>query len=139
MTTNATDTETITYHGRCIVGCGHDGPNNGDPEHGPYCERSVGGHANGVTEPGRDRVEFWCSVISPYVHGTVSKEHARDCAQYRDGVQLAVVVRDETDTSGRRETKFNLSAAEARSLAAQLVAAADSHDGIGRDRQVGAE
>jgi len=32
---------------------------------------------------------------------------------------------------GWREVKFNLSAAEARSLGAQVVAAADSHDGIG--------
>ncbi len=135
MTTNATDqTETIHRHAYCIVGCGHDGPDNGDPKHGPYCERLVGGHANAVTEPGWERVQFWCSVISPYVHGTVSKQHSRECDQYRDGVQLVALVRDETcaEAFEWRESKFNLSAAEARQLAAQLVAAADSRDGISR-------
>jgi hypothetical protein len=123
-------TETIQRWGYCIVDCGHDGPDNGDPKHGPYCERSVGGSANAVTEPGWKRVEFWCSVISPYVHGTVAKQHSRDCDQYRDGVQLMANVRDETcdETFGWREIMFNLPAAEARQLAAQLVAAADSHD-----------
>ena len=135
MTTNATDkTETVHRHGYCITGCGHDGPDNGDPKHGPYCQRMVGSNANGVTEPGWERVQFWCTVISPYIHGTVSKEHSWDCDQYRNGVQLEADVRDEacTDTFGWREIKFNLSAAEARQLAAQLVAAADSHDGISR-------
>ena len=48
-----------------------DGPDNGDPKHGPYCERSVGGKANGVTERGWEPTQFWCTVISPYVHGRV--------------------------------------------------------------------
>lgn len=98
-------------------------------------QRMVGSNANGVTEPGWERVQFWCTVISPYIHGTVSEEHSWDCDQYRNGVQLEADVRDETctDTFGWREIKFNLSAAEARQLAAQLVAAADSHDGISRD------
>ncbi len=95
--------------------------------------RAHGSRANGVTEPGWDRVQFWCTVIHPYVHGTVSQAHAWDCDQNRDGVQLTACIRDEscTETLGWREVKFNLSAAEARSLGAQVVAAADSHDGIG--------
>ena len=140
MTTTDTDnTETIHLHGRCIVGCGHDGPDDGDPKHGPYCERLVGSNANGFTEPGWERVQFWAAVISPYVHGTVSIQHSRDCHQHRDGVQLTALVRDETsaETFGWREVKFNLSAAEARQLAAQLVAAADSKDGINRDGLAG--
>jgi hypothetical protein len=135
MTTNATDnTETVHRHGHCIVGCGHDGPDNGDPRHGDYCERLVGGKSNAVTEPGWERVQFWCTVIHPYVHGTVSQAHARDCDQYRDGVQLFAEIRDESspDTFNWREVRYNLTTAEARQLAAQLVAAADSKDGINR-------
>ena len=52
-------------------------------------------------------------------------------------MQLEAVTRDETctDTFGWREVKFNLSVAsvaEARQLAAILIAAADSHDFHGR-------
>src|SRR6478672_13171577 len=35
-----------------------------------------------------------------------------------------------------QELKFNLTPAEARQLAAQLVAAADNHDGVGQDRHI---
>ena len=57
----------------------------------------------------------------------MSTAHARDCDQYRRGVQLTACIRDET-RPGWREIKCNLSAAEERQLAAQLVATADSHD-----------
>lgn len=120
---------TVTREGYCIVGCGHDGAGF---DHGPYCERSVGGQANAVTEPGWQEVQFWCSVISPHIHGTVSRAHAAACDRNRDGVRLTALTRDETatETFGWRELGYNLTAGEARQLAAHLVAAADSHDGI---------
>lgn len=138
-TTHANDADTVTREGYCIVGCAHD---NVDYAHGPYCERSLGSSANGVTEPGLDDVQFWCSVIAPYIHGAVSREHARDCDQYRDGVRLVALVRDEScDDAGPgwREVGYNLTAGEARSLAALLVAAADSHDGINQSHLLAAK
>ncbi|KAA1248222.1 hypothetical protein F0Q45_21745 [Mycobacterium simiae] len=120
--------DTVTRTGHCIVSCGHDGA---DFDHGPYCERSVGGQANGVTEPGWQEVQFWCSVIGPYIHGTVSRAHAAACDRNRNGVRLTALTRA-TETFGWRELGYNLTAGEARQLAAHLVAAADSHDGIDR-------
>ena len=87
----------------------------------------MGSNANAVTEPGWQKVQFWCSVIHPHIRGTVTRTHAADCDQYRDGVQLLADKRNE-DTGEWAELRFNLSAAEARSLAAQLVAVADGHD-----------
>jgi hypothetical protein len=80
-TTNGQHADTVTRHGHCVVDCGW---LDCDGEHGPYCERTVGSDAKGVTEPGWHEVEFWCSVISPYIHGTVTRPHAADCDQYRD-------------------------------------------------------
>jgi hypothetical protein len=56
-------------------------------------------------------VQFFCSVIQPYIRGTVSRAHnSLDCDRYRDGVQLTAVVRDETatDTCGWRDVNYRV-------------------------------
>jgi hypothetical protein len=135
-TTTTRNNDTVTREGYCIVGCGFE-----DLDHGPYCERQVGNKANAVTEPGWQQVQFWCSVIQPYIHGTVSKGHARDCDRYRDGVQLTATIRDDSSSDAYkwRDVHYNLTPGEARQLAAQLVAAADSHDLIDRSHLLAAE
>jgi hypothetical protein len=134
MTGQLVRPDAISAHGHCIVGCGEDGPPNGDPNHGPYCERSVGSKANAVTEPSWVRTQFWCSVISPYMHGEYPTPFYDDCQKYRDGVQLTASVQGEIAVEpqqpGWQDLKFNLTPGEARQLAAQLVAAANSNDGI---------
>jgi hypothetical protein len=131
--------EAIAREGYCIVGCGWDEvPKH---EHGPYCERMVGSSASGATEPGGIATQFWSQVISPFMHGWFTPSQAMEQEQHRDGVQLTVSVRGEipatTDEGGGwRGLKFNVTAGEARSLAAQLVAAADSHDGINGHHRV---
>jgi hypothetical protein len=92
----------------------------------------VGSNANAVTEPGWQKVQFWCSVIHPHIRGTVTRTHAADCDQYRDGVQLLADKRNE-DTGEWAELRFNLSAAEARSLAAQLLPLLTATTKIGAD------
>ena len=135
MTT--TPGETREYAGHCIVGCGW--LDNDPAEHPPYCERHVGGKAHAVTEPGWHRAQFWCYVISPFNHGMLSPADASAAEQHRDGIQLTAEiwdqVRDESDFP-YREVMYNMTAAEARQLAAQLVAAADSHDGISQDHHL---
>jgi len=91
-----------------------------------------------VTEPGWVEAQFWSSVISPYIRGTVSQSHARDCDRYRSGVQTTISVRGEITVDRESEPqwsklRFNFTPAEARQLAAQLIAGADSHDRIGQD------
>jgi hypothetical protein len=87
-----------------------------------------------VTEPGWERTQFWCTVISAYLQGEMSRADVRDAYEYRDGVQLtasvAGTIRPQESQPGWQAVSFNLTPAEARQLAAQLVAAADSHDGI---------
>ena len=128
--------ELVEREGYCIVDCGWDDlPKD---QHGPYCERLVASSATAATEPGGIDTEFWCHVIRPFLHGRFTMSEAREQERHRDGVQLVVGVRgeipDTTDEGGGwRGLKYNLTAGEARSLAAQLVAAADSHDGIGKD------
>jgi hypothetical protein len=123
------DTMTFAYAGRCIIGCDWDDP-EGDLVHGPYCERLVGSRANAVTEPGWERTQFWCTVISAYLQGEMSRADVRDAYEYRDGVQLtasvAGTIRPQESQPGWQAVSFNLTPAEARQLAAQLVAAADS-------------
>ena len=68
--------------------------------------RTVGSNANAVTEPGWQKVQFWCSVIHPHIRGTVTRTHAADCDQYRDGVQLLADKRNEDGEWA--ELRFNL-------------------------------
>ena len=67
----------------------------------------MGSNANAVTEPGWQKVQFWCSVIHPHIRGTVTRTHAADCDQYPDGVQLLADKRNE-DTGEWAELRFNL-------------------------------
>jgi hypothetical protein len=129
----ATD-ETVDYHGHRIVDCGWLEPPI--EEHGPSCERCSGSLAVAATEPNFDRTQFWCSVIHPFLHGPISRPEVRDAQRYRDGVQLTVNIWDAQSAPDYREQLFNLTAGEARQLAAQLVAAADSHDGINESHHV---
>jgi hypothetical protein len=121
--------------GHCIVDCGWIEAVRDGFEHGPYCERSVGNSANAVTEPGWDRTELWCTVVYAYNKGPVPRSVVRESEEYRDGVQLTAqafgeIAVDTQRQKGWSEVRFNMSSAEARSLAAQLIAAADSHDHI---------
>ncbi|MAS06204.1 MAG: hypothetical protein CL534_16190 [Ahrensia sp.] len=128
--------------GTCIVGCGwREVVNDGYGEHPGYCERTGGGSAEAVTEPGWTRTQFWCSVISPYNDGLFTQDELRTANRNRDGVQLAATFNGEipepTEEGGDwRRLMFNLTPGEARQLAAQLVAAADSHDCINKDEYV---
>jgi hypothetical protein len=127
--------DTQEYAGHCIVGCGWQ---DTDAEHPSYCERTVDSKAEGVTEPGWAHTQFWCSVIHPFHNGLLTRSEVSESDKNRGGVQLEVSVRDDaaTQSFGWRETKFNLSAAQARQLAAQLVAAADSNDGISKNHHL---
>lgn len=120
--------ETHEFHGACIVGCGWRECDDLQNIHPGFCERTVGSKASAVTEPGFHRVQFWCAAIAPYLHGKVSRKESREAYKYRDGVHLIVNTWD--DGPDYRETTYNMTSGEARQLAAQLVAAADSHDGI---------
>ena len=132
-TESATDDPVEDYYaGGCIVDCGW---RDVEGDHGPYCERSVGSDAHGFTEPNRIDTQFWCSVISPRVDGTLSRSQAAEARKGRDGVQLSAMAPGEmiidTETQqGWSEIRFNMTSAEARSLAAHLIAAADSRDHI---------
>jgi hypothetical protein len=130
----ATTDETVDYYGHCIVDCGWlESPIEA---RGPYCERSSGSNAVAVTEPKWDRTQFWCSVIHPFLHGATPRAEARNAQRYRDGVQLTVNIWDKNSAPDCGEQLFNMTAGEARQLAAQLVAAADSHDGINQSHHV---
>jgi hypothetical protein len=59
-----TDNPTVHRHGYCILGCGHDGPNNGDPKHGPYCER-MGAAPTGSPNPGGIASSFGARSSTP--------------------------------------------------------------------------
>ncbi|WP_283604986.1 hypothetical protein [Mycolicibacterium poriferae] len=128
--------------GHCIVGCGwREVVQDGMGEHPAYCERTGGGHAEAVTEPGWTRTQFWCSVISPYNDGLFTQEELRAADRHRDGIQLAATFEGDPpepveEGSGWQRLGFNLTPGEARQLAAQLIAAADSHDQINQDDYV---
>jgi hypothetical protein len=68
--------DTMEYEGHCIVDCGQ--LDFDKAEHSPYCERPVGPDSKAVTEPGWARVQFWCSVINPYNHGTLATASVRE-------------------------------------------------------------
>lgn len=112
------------------------GPPDGNPDHGPYCQRGAGSKANAVTEPGWATTQFWCSVISPYLHGTHPTSYYDDCQKkYRDGVLLTALVDGEIvvkrDPGGSwGSVQFNMTPAEARQLAARPIGAADRKDGV---------
>jgi hypothetical protein len=131
--TNGQQDEQISVHSHCIVDCGWLDVEGDD--HGDYCERTVGSSANAVTEPGWAETQVWCSVISSYIRGTIPQSYLRDCNRYRNGVQATIQARgditvDRESEAGWSKVRINFTAAEARSLAAQLIAAADSHDQI---------
>lgn len=134
-------TETHASAGHCIVDCGWAEVVRDGGEHPDFCERSVGGRATAVTEPGWTRTEFWCAVISPYNDGVFTAEDLRNRNRHRDGVQLAATFVDNLpepvdEGGGWRRLAFNLTPGEARQLAAQLVAAAESSDRINQDAYV---
>jgi hypothetical protein len=134
--TNGQQDEQISVYSHCIVDCGWIDV-EGD-EHGDYCERTVGACATGVTEPGWAETQVWCSVISSYIRGTIPQSYLRDCNRYRNGVQATIQARGDVTVgreseAGWSKVRINFTAAEARQLAAQLVAAADSHDHISQD------
>jgi hypothetical protein len=125
--------EQVHIHSHCIVSCGW----LDLEDHGDYCERAVGSRATAVTEPGWTETQIWCSVISSYIRGTVPLSYNQDCNRYRNGVQATIQARgeitiDRESEAGWSKVRFNFTPAEARQLAAQLTAAADSHDGIGQ-------
>lgn len=137
-TKNGQRVETVDVHNGCIVDCGW---KDCGGEHGDYCERTVGSMARAVTEPGWAETEIWCSVISSYIRGTVPVSYSQDCNRFRNGVQATIqahgdIVIDRESEEGWSKVRFNFTPAEARQLAAQLVAAADSHDGIGQDAHI---
>jgi hypothetical protein len=138
-TTNGQQDELVESYSHCIVDCGwEDLP---DDAHGDYCERTVGGCATGVTEPGWAKTQVWCSVISSYIRGTVPLPYLWDCNRYRNGIQATIqahgdITIDSESEEGWSKVRINFTAAEARQLAAQLVAGADSHDHITRDQFV---
>lgn len=116
------------YVGRCVVGCGF-----GDEDrsaHPPACERHAGGKARAVTEPDLQRAQFWAYVIHPFNHGVLSRDAVRTNDEFRDGVRLTAEIFDDAAQFKWQEVTFNLTAGEARQLAATLIAAADSHDQI---------
>jgi hypothetical protein len=132
--TNGQQDEQVSTYSHCIVDCGW----LDLEEHGAYCERTVGNCATGVTEPGWAETQVWCSVISSHIRGTIPQSYLRDCNRYRNGVQATIQARgditvDRESESGWSKVRINFTAAEARSLAAQLIAAADSHDQIHKD------
>jgi hypothetical protein len=132
--TNGQQDEQISVHSHCIVDCGW----LDLEDHGDYCERTVGRNANAVTEPGWAETQVWCSVISSFIRGTVSQSYYSDSNRYRNGIQATVQARgditiDSESEAGWSKVRLNFTSAEARQLAAQLIAAADSHDGINKD------
>jgi hypothetical protein len=134
--TNGQQDEQISVHSHCIVDCGWLDVEGDD--HGDYCERTVGSCANAVTEPGWAATQVWCSVISSYIRGTVSQSYYSDSNRYRNGVQATVqahgdITIDRESEAGWSKVRLNFTSAEARQLAAQLIAAADSHDHINKD------
>jgi hypothetical protein len=135
--TTVQEEELVEQHAGCIIGCGWDGPD--DPTHPEWCERAVGGHADAVTEPRWVPTQFWTAVIRPHLRGTFSRSYSERSDRNRDGVRLTVNVASQDVTFSEdaggpwRELGFNLTAGEARQLAAQLVAAADSHDSVNQD------
>lgn len=135
-------TKTIEQAGHCIVGCGwREAVQDGYGEHPGYCERTLGGHAEAVSEPNWTRTQFWCSVISPFNDGVFTAEELKAANRHRDGIQLAATFCGEPpeptlEGGDWRRLAFNLSPGEARQLAAQLIAAADSHDQINQDEYV---
>lgn len=139
-TTEQQHAERIEYHSECIVGCGMREAADEGFDHGPYCERSVGSVATGHIEPEGAATQFWTSVISPHSRGRYTAAEHEALELHRDGVQLRVetdgkFVPDELGDKWQF-LLFNLTPGEARQLAAQLVAAADSHDGINGDHFV---
>lgn len=139
MTQPVDSDEIVRRAGHCIIGCGWSEPDLQD-DHPGYCERTVGSKACAVTEPEWNLTQFWCSVIRNRLDGEFPVSFVRDSEQHRNGIQLAVEVFGDVPVSRPypsapyQEVKFNLSSGEARSLAAQLIAAADSSDGIGAYR-----
>jgi hypothetical protein len=77
-----------------------------------------------------------------HLRGTYPQSYSNNSNKHRDGVRLTVNVasRDVTfsEDAGEpwRELGFNLTSGEARQLAAQLTAAADSHDGVAQDAHI---
>jgi hypothetical protein len=137
-TVNGHQEKMVANHSHCIVSCGWADCDGG---HGDYCERTVGGSANAVTEPGWAATQVWCSVISSYIRGTVPQSYLRDCVRYRDGVQATFqahgdITIDTESEPGWSKVRFNFTSAEARQLAAQLIASADSRDHIGQDHLI---
>src|SRR4051794_22228617 len=129
------DEQQVRSYSHCIADCGW---LDVEDHHGDYCERTAGSCANAVTEPGWAETQVWCSVISPYIRGTVSQSYLRASNRYRTGVQATIQARgdftiDRESEKGWSKVRINFTPAEARQLAAQLVAAADSHDGIRKD------
>jgi hypothetical protein len=136
-TNGHTSDERVHIHSHCIVDCGW----LDLEDHGDYCERTVGGVTSAVTEPGWTETQIWCSVISSYIRGTVPLSYNQDCNRYRNGVQATIQARgdieiDRQSEDGWSKVRVNFTPAEARQLAAQLVAAADSHDGIAKGEYV---
>lgn len=76
----------IHIHSHCIVSCGW----LDLEEHGDYCERTVGSKATAVTQPGWTETQIWCSVISPFIRGTVPLSYNQECSRYRTGVQATI-------------------------------------------------
>lgn len=129
-------------HAGCTVACGYGADDPDWTGHPEWCERSVGSNAVGVTEPGWVDTQFWCAVVNSRLRGSYPRSYIRDSERLRDGVQLQVNVRGEdvafTEDAGGgwRELKFNLDAGQARQLAAQLIAAADSHDNLNQEAHI---
>jgi hypothetical protein len=122
--------DTKDWHGYHAVWCNL----RGEPhdEHFPFCEYQVGG-VEAVTEPGWSRSQLWVSTITSFLHGTYTPSQSAAEERNRTGVQLSCLVYEGGDeNAGWTEKSFNIRSGEARSLAAQLIAAADISEGINR-------
>ena len=117
------------YFGGHAFWCsGRDEPHDDDQ---PYCERMVGG-VDGVAEPDWNPAQIWVHNIHPRVKGSFTPAQYKAFEKSRSGVQLAFLDFDEKVELKWNETLINISSGAARTLAAQLIAAADIEDGITR-------
>lgn len=116
----------LDWHGHHALWC----TDNDDPhdDRAPWCERMVGG-VDAVTEPTGAKAQLWVSNIRAFIHGKFTMAEHEGLEKRRNGIQLAFLVK----LAGQwDETLINVSSGDARTLAAQLIAAADINDGINR-------
>jgi|tagenome__1003787_1003787.scaffolds.fasta_scaffold20507020_2 hypothetical protein len=100
-----------------IASCGWLGLD--EDNHGAYCERSVCSKARALTQPGWTETQICCSVISPFIRGTVPLSYKQDCEHHRRGVQASIqahgdITIDRESEAGSSKVRFNFTPAEAR-------------------------